>query len=205
MEAAYLKAAVPEPYRIFGVRLLPLSIGRYRLLLRLECLFVAERQTELGLDDLLLGILICSMPCREFLDLIDSDRLQLELERWGKRIRREMAEDRYFSIFEKFALFRRYLDEGTATPRYWDEASNDSGSGGHWLQNLEVALRGELGYTNEEIEEGPISKALSDSFKLAENLGLIRLMTDAELAQGEANTALFEALLKKGDTCPASN
>ena len=48
---------------------------------------------------------------------------------------------------------------------------------------MEVILRGELGWSEEEINERPLSKALSDYFKWAENKGQIRLMTDWEIEE----------------------
>src|ERR1039457_6510592 len=63
--------AIPKPVRILGLQLLPLSLGRYRMLRRFECPFVAEGPAEASMADLLLGLLICSMRCQEFLEFIE--------------------------------------------------------------------------------------------------------------------------------------
>lgn len=202
MDASYFKAAIPEPYRIFGLRLLPLSLGRYRLLERFHCAFVGPGEACATIQDLLLGILICSMPCREFLELIEDGKLfAKQLRRLGKRMQAEVRADPYFSILAKYGLFKAYIAESSAAPQYWDESPNSAGSGAHWAQSLEVLLRGELGYTAAEIEEGPLSKAISDSFKLAENQGLIRIIDAEEIEQGNNNAALFAQFAKEAP-CP---
>jgi hypothetical protein len=203
--ASYFKAAIPEPFRIFGVRLLPLSIGRYRLMARFGCAFVAEEESSATMDDLLLGIMVCSMRCDEFLAFIESGTLEQELKRWGARIRAEIKREEHFSLLEKIGLFQRYLTEASAIPQYWQETEAQGGSAAHWAQSLEVTLRSELGYTLEEIQEGPLSKAIVDYFKHHENQGSIRLMTEEEIQQAEANERLFAGLEgKSGSSCLAA-
>ena len=204
MHENYFKAAVPEPYRIFGLRLLPLSLGRYRLLKRFDCGFVADEERSASMDDLLVGALICSMRVKEFLEFLESENREGDVKLWDERIRREMAADPYFNLLAKIGLFRAYIEESCNVPKYWDETSDTNISGAHWSHSIEVGLRSELGYTEEEINEGPLAKALLDYFKHAENQGLIRLMGEGEEEHGPANAALLEQLVK-GGLCPASN
>lgn len=193
MAAANFKAAVCEPYAILGVSLLPLSLGRYRLLRQFDCAFVAEAETEATPHDLFLGVLICSLPCREFLDLLENLRAwRRELRHWGKRIRKEIKADPHFSLLEKYGLFKHFLEESAPVPDYWIERESQSASSSHWSHTIEVCLRGELGYTAEEIEEGPMRKALMDYFKLAESQGIIRMMVDGETDQAKANEEAIE-------------
>lgn len=205
MDAAYFKAAIPNPCVIFGVRLLPLSIGRYRLLKRFDCAFVSAGEETASFGDLALGIIICSMPVREFLELIDEPKkFMRQMKRFGRRIRKEMRHDRRFNLLSKYGLFQQFLSENSQCPKYWIETEDEAGGdASHWSHNLEITLRS-IGYTSQEIEEGPLSKALADYFKHAENKGAIRLMTEAEIAQGEANEKLFASLMK-GDECPDLN
>ena len=194
MEAAYFSAALPEPYRILGLPLKPLSLGRYRLLKRFGCAFVSDVETKAGLDDLLLGVVVCSMRVDEFLERLQSGKLAKDVRRWARKVcplawfglipiigklwRRGHA----FNVIEKMSLFKRYLDAGSEPPKYWDEGTNNRQSGAHWAHGVECVLRGELGWTEEEINEAPLTKAMADYFKFAEGQGLVRLMTDAELA-----------------------
>jgi hypothetical protein len=191
-------AAAPEPVRIFGVQLRPLSLGRYRLLQRFGCGFVEAEETLVGVADLMLGILICSMRVDEFVEFASDPRSVKYLRRWGKRIRREIRADGGFSIYAKFGLFLHYLREGQRIPKYWEEGPQRESLGPcHWSQAVEVCLRSELGWTKEEVDETPLAKAITDYFQHAQRMGAVRLMTAEEEAQGEANARVMEALEAK--------
>ena len=193
MSAAYFNAAIPEPFRILGLTLKPLSLGRYRLLKRFDVAFVADEATKGGVSDLILGLLICSMRVDEFVTWANSKSFARDVRRWSRSLCRfpilgflpwygkRWREKHSFNIVEKMGLFGAYISQHTKVPSYWDETQSDTTSAAHWSQSLDVLLRSELGWTNEEINEEPLSKALSDGFKLAENKGQVRLMTDQEL------------------------
>lgn len=218
MGAAYFTAAVPEPYRILGLRLKPLSLGRYRLLQRFDVAFVADEAKTAGPADLILGLFICSMEVEEFLAWANSNRFQKEAAKWGRKVFSSPIIGRIPFIgkswrkkyspefFQKFALFKRYIEEGSVLPSFWDErGGGQSSSAGHWAQNVEVVLRSELGWTGEEVNEQPLTKALSDYFKFAESQGLVRLISDEEKLQGEENAKILAEIERKfRDTGTAS-
>lgn len=195
MEAAYFTAAIPEPYRILGLELKVLSLGRYRLLKRHGCAFVADGETTAGVQDLILGLIICAMRVDAFNAGLRNGSIKKDIRRWGRKvcplawlgavpiIGKYWRRNHAFNVIEKMGLFKAYLDAGSRMPKYWDESSGSGGqSGAHWSHSVEVVLRGELNWTEEEINEAPLSKALMDYFKYAENQGQVRLMTDDELA-----------------------
>ncbi len=154
-------------------------------------------------EDLILGVLICSQRCDEFLALLDSGKFLCEVGRWGNKVfrtgpwrrflPRRLQRPKPFDYLEKVILFKKYLAEGNESPKYWEEAIDSQPSGAHWSQSVEIVLRGELGWNEEEINEGPLSKAISDYYKWLENKGMIRLMTAGEvelLAEMEKQAAL---------------
>lgn len=209
MSAASFKAAVPEPYQILGLRLLPLSLGRYRLMSYFEVGFVEEGDAKFSMEDFILGLLICSMRVDEFLSWFGSKKFHSDVRKWsrkvcplsirsklpfgiGKRFRLKHS----FLIHEKVGLFKRYLDQGSKMPEFWDESSGEGSSGGHWSHSVEVVLRSEVGWTEEEINERPLTKALADWLKHLENHGQVRLMTPGEIEAGQANAKIYEAMLK---------
>lgn len=194
MQPSIFNQAIPDPYRIFGLRLLPLSLGRYRILSRFGCAFVAEGEAKASFDDLILGILVCSMTVAEFLALLeDKERFAAELKRWGQHIRKEIKADPHFNLFEKFGLFRKYIQDANQVPKFWNEHELEADSTAHWSHAVEIALRSQVGYTAEEIDETPLAKALADYFQWAQGEGLIRIMTDEE---EELNNAVAESNLK---------
>jgi len=191
-------AAIPEPYVILGRALRPFSLGRYRVLRRFDCAFVADDEAGAGVEDLILGVLACSMGCREFLEFIAAPQRDRELTRWGKAIRKQIKRESDFSLVSKIKLFQRYIDVSHAIPRFWNEQESEAAApGSHWSQSLEVTLRSELGWTEREIEEEPLSKALAHFFALQESRGQIRIMTEEEQAMGEANARAMERLLQQ--------
>ena len=181
MQPSIFKQAIPEPYRIFGLKLLPLSLGRYRLLARFDCAFVSETEAKASFEDLILGVLICSLPVAEFMELLDEEKLfRFELKQWGRRIRQEIKADPHFNIFEKFGLFQKYIQEANHIPKFWNEHEMQGQGSCHWSHAVEVALRSQVGYSEKEIDETPLSKALADYFQWAQGEGLVRIMTDEE-------------------------
>ena len=131
MGAAYFKAVIPEPFRILGLTLKPLSLGRYRLLKRFECAFVAEGETSAGVPDLLLGLVICSTRVDEFLAAAESQRLQKDVRRWGRRICPQAwigllpvvgklwRKNHSVDVLSKMSLFKKYIEAGSVVPMYW--------------------------------------------------------------------------------------
>jgi len=179
----YCRAAIPDPYRILGLRLHPFSLGHYLLLQRFGCACLAD--APIARVDLILGVLICSMRHAEFLAFLEQKNFLREVKRWGKRIG-------FFELAPKEALFRAYLRASLAEPDYI--ALHPGESSGDWAQNLKMTLVTRLGYTEPEALDMPLSKALADYYALAESEGMIRLLTPEDLAMAAANDAALSSL-----------
>jgi hypothetical protein len=85
-ESDFFCKDIPEPFQILGLKILPLSIGRYRRMARHGVAFVSETQAKADGKDLLLGVLICSMTCSDWDELAVSGKLQKVISRWMKEI-----------------------------------------------------------------------------------------------------------------------
>lgn len=213
------KAAIPEPYQILGLRLLPLSLGRYRILHRLGCKFVADGEAQASIADLVLGVSICAMRCDEFFRAYETGDYFKFLKRWGKRINsrppwylngklgrilsatfigRHWRKNHSFNFVEKMKLFKRYIDDAQQIPEYISKNPSQSRSTAHWSTAVEAVLRSELNWSLEEINEAPLSKAVSDYFKHLEHQGLVTIFTPEDLKAGQNNAAILEALSKGG-------
>jgi len=205
----YFKQVFPEPYRILGLRLLPLSIGRYRLLKRHGCAFVADGEASAGIPDLLIGVLICSMRVDEFNSLVNSEQFAKEVRRWSKKIlpyswlgalpwigKRWRA--KYAPVItEKMGLFQHYIEEAQKIPNYTMLNNTPSRNSSHWSHSIEVCLRSELNWASEEIDEQPLSKALADYFRFAEANGSLMLLDDETLAEAEHNSERMALALQE--------
>lgn len=172
----YFAATMPEPWQVLGLRLRAFSLGHYKLLKRFECAFVADGEAHATAEDLLLGVLVCSREPKEFLRMIESPTFKQDARAFGDSVG-------IFDLKEKCLMFADYIAEHSAQQPYWEEANEGKTSGAHWAQCLEVTLRSKLGWTSEDIDTHPISKAFADYFKLAESEGMIRLMTADEIAE----------------------
>ena len=182
----YFSRVIPEPFQILGLRLLPLSLGRYRLLKRFNVAFVSDNSATPTLDDLLLGVLICSMRCDEFLAFIEQPEFNDRIADWARKCG-------LFNLVEKTALFQKYLKAAERIPEYRLREPSERKSGTHWSQSLEVTLRGELNWTESEINEAPLSKALADYFAHAERQGTVILYAPGELDAMRAQAAHNDA------------
>jgi hypothetical protein len=218
MIAADFTAAIPEPYQILGLRLLPLSVGRYRLLHRFNCAFVSEEATTATIGDLILGILICSMRFDQFVAFYESKSFAREVRRWANRIGatppwfmrnkwvklspigKHWRKNHSFNFVEKMQLFKNYVNEAQAIPEYAPTHPSTQNSTAHWSSSVEIVLRSELNWQLEEINEEPLTKALSDYFKHLEFQGLVKIFTPEDLEMGRANAAALEAFEKLGVT-----
>ena len=197
----FFAAAYPEPWQILGVKLRPFSLGHYLKLSRLGCAFVSDKEETASLSDLLLGIVVCSMPTT-----VDSDKdpfwKWLARTRGGFRyrcytikqrlLRKPAATPAEYDAFRwgrrmgeidfpaKVKLFSDYLDANSSAPAYIEErqATPPKASGAHWTQSVLSALVSKAGYTMEEALNVPISRALADYLKQAESDGAIRLLPE---------------------------
>jgi hypothetical protein len=192
----YFRAAYPEPWQVLGVKLLPFSFGHYLKLHRIGCAFISEDEQPATIGDLLTGIVVCSMrshpdpeqdPFWQWLHRTRPEgfwprlwwRLskrklspaELDILRWGKRVG-------IFDLSDKAKMFSEYIKIHSAVPPYVEEPSDTPPrqSGAHWAQSVIAALVAKCGYSLMEAYNVPMSKAMSDFFKHAENEGSIRLL-----------------------------
>lgn len=206
MEVAnnYFEAAYPEPYQILGVRLRPFSLGHYIKLSRLGCAFVSETEQNAKLSDLLLGIVVCSMPT-------SADQEKDEFWKWLSR-RNGGIRYRFYKAFKqlfrmpystpaeydffmwgkkmglidfkaKVGMFSEYMAKHSAIPAYVEEKRDapPRPSGSHWVHSVLVSLVSNCGYTMEDALNAPISRALSDFIKKAESDGAVRIIPSEAL------------------------
>lgn len=180
MNAAYQNAALPEPYRILGRKLLPFSLGHYMLLRRFDCAFIADEERIPELADLIFGVLICERNYRQGERLVnDADAFTKASHELGKS--NEGIE--YLGLIEKIKLFKDYIKDGSQMPPYWNESRETRISGQHWSQSMLVSLMSELGYSRIDALNAPLTQVMADYLALAENNGSIRLMTESEILE----------------------
>jgi hypothetical protein len=207
------RAAIPEPFVILGLKMKPFSLGHYITLRRHESAFVADTAGVATREDLIFACLVCSMEFDEFTDWLEGgkvvamDRLsavvsfcvgklsalemaaafrltkaEYEVMRWGRKIG-------LFDLQEKVALFKRYQDEHSQSPKYWIEKEGGE-NGSHWSHDMFVTLTGQLGFTRNQALNMSLREAQLHFFKHAETAGVVRLMTDSEIEAINGSTSI---------------
>jgi hypothetical protein len=174
----YFASAAPEPWRILGHTLLPLSAGHLILLHRVESAFVSGEQPLF--DDLALSVFICSRPYDETLAAWDSPAYPKYLKRWQKQVGR-------FDFHEKARLFAEYMEAGQRGPTY--EFSADSEGQIHCpsVQVIKCFLLSRMGgLTEREFLNRPWSVSLWDYATLLMIDGKVKMVDPAEFEDMEA-------------------
>jgi hypothetical protein len=175
----YLKAAMPEPYIVLGVPLRPFCLGHILLMKRFDCRFGDDAEGFRGIEDLLLGIAICSRSYEDFQEFIYNPvEFESWVSKWGQVVERLSTEELDFNMFEKFMLFKRYMNEGTQIPAFFSSGDNGNPPTVHWTQSLLQALVAEMKFKESEALNMPLGKALQYYCQWLEKNGAIELMNE---------------------------
>lgn len=194
----YFAAACPEPWQILGVKLKPFSLGHYIKLHRLGCAFVSEIDTEAGLQDLVMAVVVCSMSSdadqdedqfwtwlnrrtgglryrlyrlkQKLFGKSIATPAEFDVYRWGKRVGE-------VDVAEKVKMFSQYMELCSAMPAYVEETKTGAKeSYAHWAQSVLHALVSKCGYSINEAMNAPMSRAMADFIKQAEVDGVVRIL-----------------------------
>lgn len=185
---AYVDAVIPEPFVVLGVPLRPYSLGHYLLMVKFDCAFASDNSDAMAsIEDLLLGVAICSRTYEDFLEWIHNPQdVEDWMKEWGKVVMDMSKNDIDFNMFEKFLLFKEYIQNGSQLPHFWtndEKAGEPKTSGAHWCQSLLSVLTSECGQTEQQVMNQPLCKSWSDYLKFAEKGGMITLVSDEEEAE----------------------
>lgn len=197
-------ASYPEPWQVLGVRLRPFSLGHYLKLSRLGCAFVSDKEERATLSDLLLGVVVCSMPTTveagndpfwQWLGRTDGGWRYKFYSLWQRLMRKPVATPAEYDAYlwgkktgeidlpAKVKLFSDYMEQCSAATAYVEEHRQDAKlSGAHWTQSVLSCLVSKCGYSMQEALNLPVSRALADFLKHAESEGAVRLLPEEALA-----------------------
>lgn len=117
----YYEAHVPEPFRILGQKLKPLSLGHRILLQRIESAYIIGG--TFSIDDLVASVFICSRTYEEGLDALDDPDVSKFMLRWWNQLTKrswwKFWEKRpQVDFHAKSKLFEEYVEAHTQEPGF---------------------------------------------------------------------------------------
>jgi len=200
MDAAYLRAVVPEPFRVLGLKLEPFSIGHYLLLHRFDVAFVTGVEPNIG--DLFLGVWICAHSWEENNALLDSSRFWEDMATWrGQVYGRGLlgwVRPRKVDLGEKTKLFLDYVEQGLRWPKFFYEDQQASATAGApFVQTVKVVLMKEVGLSESDVLNRPMALCLWDYITLGELNGKVQIYNEAEHQAMQSGADAFDAAYRK--------
>jgi hypothetical protein len=167
-----LNAFLPDPVRVLGVPLRPLSLGSVLILRKLANRFIIGGPADLG--DLLTGIFVCSRPMEEAKAGLASG----EAMRWSKQLAGRVAKA---SPAQAFEIFKQYITDGMAMPKYWSIGED---APHQWaadeMAHLICFARQMLGMTGDEIFNGSLLALKYQTLTMLERQGAIRFWSEED-------------------------
>jgi len=203
IEPFYL-AAIPEPRTILGLKLRPLSLGHIILLNRVGSPFFTEGEPSFA--DLATAVLICSLPYKEGLDVLNDPGIDSFMSKWHNRItgsdsvlvRLGFKKPQLIDFPAKFKAFSDYISEHTKTPFYRYEPGDFRPMDCPYSQVIKITLMRDLNITEAELLDRSWLMCLWDFVTLKAMAGHVIMGGEEEIkeAQDVANR-LAELFAKK--------
>jgi hypothetical protein len=176
MDASLLAALVPPRWSVLGYELRPFCLGHRVLLTSIQSPFMVGIGPDgLKPTDILLAVQICGRSWEDGLVLCsDTDASDSSVRRM---LRRVIGAD-----FQKAAeILGEYFTEGSASPGYQTPgASGGVGRWTPWEQTMRVSLMRDLGLSESEVMNRPLTRNWWDLMTLKEDEGVLTISTTEE-------------------------
>lgn len=183
MDAAYLKAAHPEPFTILGKKLKPFSLGHELLFQRFKNKFSLESAEPPTEEDMLHGVWICA---QEYHPRASMDGFKIPL---AARIWRRILGPAY--VKTAFNRFKEYIAAHTEVPEFYIKEEQESDpSGVATIQAVKISLMANMGLSELDALNTPFSLAFWNHLSWLAAQGRIQIVDEAELAKREQAKAL---------------
>jgi hypothetical protein len=169
MDAAYLKAAHPEPFRILGKDLKPFCMGHELLLQRFGNRFSIESGEQPTVEDLAQAAYICSHPYSRGFNL-DGFNIAFRARVW-----RRVFGQKY--LLNALILFQQYIEAHTQIPEYeFDDKAKERETGTPLIQAVKICLMKHTKRSEDEVLNLPFALAFWDYLSFAESQENIRII-----------------------------
>ena len=192
----FAERLIPNNYTILGLSLKPFSLGHVFLMQKHGCAFVEGENAQVNVDDLILGLCICSRSHKDFNEFIEDEKSIEWCRKWSEAVK-TMTRDRgftkwyrklfrlqprntEFNLNHECKTFMQYMKAGIKEPRFIREKEQEMVFGevipNDPYQNLRHLMIKEFRYNAENVMDVPLASALSDYYKHAEVNGEITIL-----------------------------
>lgn len=172
MDAAYLKAAHPRPFRIFGKKLMPFSLGHELLFQKFGNKFSIESKEDPSIHDLMTGVFLCSRPYSPDVSLEDF-KIPFAARFWGWILGRAY-------INRAYSAFAEYIAEHTEIPEFYAKDSPKQNTGTPTIHAVKISLEEHLHRPTMEAWNTSFSLAFWDHLAWLESQGAIQIVDEAD-------------------------
>jgi hypothetical protein len=176
----YLRAAIPTPTTILGVRLQPYSLGHKLVLGRIGSPF--EIGGAVAIHDIVLAVLICSQDYAGAIELLDRADLVELCERWALKVQTKGRWPFREFVPIDWPAKRKALDEyfeaHSKTPVYSVDEKNCGGGmeACPLVQVVKCELMGKLGLTEQQVLNRCWGLCLWDYITLKASTGALAMV-----------------------------
>jgi len=155
-EAWVVDTLAPDPFIVLGHKLKPLSMGHLILFRKAGLWWLDREANTFTLEDLSLGVLICSRTFQEGFDALDNPDLKPAMAAWGREVGGNRWRDRILrrpgrDIGVAVSLFVDYLREGIKRPEVHCKQDGSIAVSIPEIQAVRVFLLGETSLRDTEI------------------------------------------------------
>ena len=193
MDAAYLRAALPEPFKVLGKKLRPFQLGHEILFQRFGVRYSIESADAPDIGDLFKAVHVCSQDYSPDVTL-ENFSIPIRVRLVGKIFGAQFIDD-------SMNLFRAYIAEHSAIPDFYTKGEGSTARvGTPTIQAVKVSLMANLGLSELEALRTPVALAFWNHLSWAENQGSIQIIDDREreiIAAAKANESAVEAMQKR--------
>jgi hypothetical protein len=175
MQLPYAYALLAIPPKVLGRQLMPLTLGHCWILDTLQSPII--KGGSINLDDILLAVIICSLPWLEALDIIQYDKLESKALELGSSVIESDIEQAKQQLL-------KYVSYYATCPERQDNKSDRLGVVVPWYFCLCISLL-RLGFSEEKAWSCEVGKALCYQAAASYMDGDKGLLSDYQIEQLE--------------------
>lgn len=202
--ADYFTDTLPKRYTVLGVPLLPLSAGHLIRLNQVENTFLLGG--DLTLEDLALGVLICSRNWDDCTTILNSPKLVQYMRRWQRRVCGQtgllywlgLRSPAKVGFAEAFILFSEYLKAGMKMPNVRYDASQSKETGCPLVLWVLNKVESKTAWARAQLLDRPWVETLFDWLTLeAQDGNIDGFMDKASMEEIEEGTRFAKEVAKE--------